>query len=379
MAQGKDYYATLGVTPTATQDEIKKQYRRLAKQYHPDANSGDPKASDRFKEISEAYGVIGDAEKRKQYDDMRRLGAFGGFAGAARPGGRPSAAGAPGAAGGASFDFSNIDVGGIGGFGDIFSSIFGAGAAPGRAGARGAPESGQTVETTVEIPFRTAALGGKVPVELEVTEECGTCRGTGAAPGASVKTCPECTGRGTISFGQGGFAVNRPCPMCLGRGQIPSEPCPTCTGAGQVRTRRKVLVSVPEGADTGTRVRLKGQGGKGPKGGPPGDLVITFSVTPDRFFKREGLDVVATVPLNVAQATLGSKISVKTLDGKKVAVRIPPGTASGRRFRIRAQGIPRGEHRGDMIVETTITVPDALTDEQRALMEQFAAAANLRH
>jgi molecular chaperone DnaJ len=167
--------------------------------------------------------------------------------------------------------------------------------------------------------------------------------------------------------------------MCLGRGQIPSEPCPTCKGAGQVRTRRKVLVSVPEGADTGTRVRLKGQGGKGPKGGPPGDLVITFSVTPDRFFKREGLDVVATVPLNVAQATLGSKISVKTLDGKKVAVRIPPGTASGRRFRIRAQGIPKGEHRGDMIVETTITVPESLTDEQRALMEQFAAAADLRH
>ncbi|MDF1506389.1 DnaJ C-terminal domain-containing protein, partial [Roseisolibacter sp. H3M3-2] len=295
--------------------------------------------------------------------------------------GGSSSGGAPGGPGGQTFDFSNIDIGGIGGFGDIFSSIFGgaAGAAGARPGARGAAESGQTVETNVEIPFRTAALGGKVPVELEVTEECGTCRGTGGAPGASVKTCPECTGRGTISFGQGGFAVNRPCPMCLGRGQIPSEPCPTCRGAGQVRTRRKVLVTVPEGADTGTRVRLKGQGGKGPKGGPPGDLVITFSVTPDRFFKREGLDVVATVPLNVAQATLGSKISVKTLDGKKVAVRIPPGTASGRRFRIRAQGIPKGEHRGDMIVETTITVPEGLTDEQRALMERFAEATNLRH
>ena len=363
----------LGVTPTATQDELKKQYRRLAKQYHPDANKDDPKASDRFKEISEAYGVVGDAEKRKQYDDMRRLGAFAG----ARPNTRgPSGgAGAPGA-GAAGFDFSNIDVGGIGGFGDIFSTLFGGGARP---GARGAPEAGQSLEVTIEIPFRTAALGGKVPVELEVTEECGTCHGTGGAPGASMKTCPECSGRGTISFGQGGFAVNRPCPMCLGRGQIPSEPCPTCKGAGQVRTRKKVLVTVPEGADTGTRLRLKGQGGKGPHGGPPGDLVITFQVTPDRFFKREGLDVIATVPLNVAQATLGSKISVKTLDGKKATVRIPAGTASGRRFRIRGQGIPKGDHRGDMIVETTITVPESLSDEQRELMEKFAEAANLRH
>lgn len=378
MPQGKDYYAVLGVTPTATQDEIKKQYRRLAKQYHPDANKDDPKASDRFKEISEAYGVVGDAEKRKQYDDMRRLGAFGNYGAGPRPGARTSTAGAgaPGGPGGAPFDFSNIDVGGIGGFGDIFSTLFGGGARP---GARGAPEAGQTLEVSIEIPFRTAALGGKVPVELEVTEECGTCRGSGGAPGASVKQCPECSGRGVISFGQGGFAVNRPCPMCLGRGQIPSEPCPTCKGAGQVRTRKKVLVTVPEGADTGTRIRLKGQGGKGPHGGPPGDLVITFSVTPDRFFRREGLDVVATVPLNVAQATLGSKISVKTLDGKKAAVRIPPGTASGRRFRIRGQGIPKGEHRGDMIVETTITVPESLTDAQRALMEQFAEAANLRH
>jgi molecular chaperone DnaJ len=375
MPQGKDYYAVLGVTPTATPDEIKKQYRRLAKQYHPDANKDDPKASDRFKEISEAYGVVGDAEKRKQYDDMRRLGAFGGMAGATRSGARGPSAG-PGAAGAPPFDFSNIDVGGIGGFGDIFSTLFGGAARP---GARGAPEEGQTIESTIEVPFRTAALGGKVPVELEVTEECTTCRGSGGAPGASVKQCPECSGRGTISFGQGGFAVNRPCPMCLGRGQIPSEPCPTCKGAGQVRTRKKVLVTVPEGADTGTRVRLKGQGGRGPRGGAPGDLVITFSVTPDRFFRREGLDVVATVPLNVAQATLGSKISVKTLDGKKATVRIPAGTASGRRFRIRGQGIPKGEQRGDMIVETTITVPESLTDEQRALMERFADATNLRH
>ena len=368
MAQGKDYYAVLGVSPTATPEEIKKQYRRLAKQHHPDANANEPKAADRFKEISEAYGVVGDAEKRKQYDDMRRLGAFGGI-GSARPGAR-GPAGGPGAPPPGGFDFSNIDVGGIGGFGDIFSTLFG-GAAPGRAGGRpGGAEAGQTIETTVEVPFRTAALGGKVPVELEVTEECGTCHGSGGAPGASMKQCPECSGRGIISFGQGGFAVNRPCPMCLGRGQIPSERCPTCVGTGQVRTRKKVLVTVPSGAETGTRVRLKGQGGKGAHGGPPGDLVISFAVTPDRFFKREGLDVVAAVPLNVAQATLGSKISVRTLDEKKVAVRIPAGTASGRRFRIRGQGIVKGEQRGDLIVETS--------DHRAGVADGGAAAADAR-
>ncbi len=390
MAQSKDYYAVLGVSPTAEQDEIKRQYRHLAKQYHPDANKNDPKAADRFKEISEAYNVVGDAEKRKQYDDMRRLGAFGGFgggaggpfagpfgAGAAR-GGRPGAAGAAGAGapGGAQFDFSNVDVGGIGGFGDIFSSIFG-GQARG-AGRRG-PEAGQTVETTVEVPFRTAALGGKVPVELEVSEECDTCHGNGAAAGATFRQCPECNGRGTISFGQGGFAVNRPCPMCLGRGQVPSERCPTCGGAGSVRTRKRVNVTVPAGAESGTRVRLKGQGGKGDHGGPPGDLVITFQVQPDRLFRREGLDVVATVPINLAQATLGSKMHVRTLDGTKVALRIPPGTSSGRRFRVRGQGVVKGEQRGDMIVEARVTVPEQLSEEQQAKMREFAEAAGIKY
>jgi molecular chaperone DnaJ len=382
MAQSKDYYAVLGVSPTATPDEIKKQYRRLAKQYHPDANKDDPKTSERFKEISEAYGVLGDAEKRKQYDNMRRLGAFGGFAGARGP--RPGGAGAGtpggapgGAAGAGSFDFRDFDVGGIGGFGDIFSTIFGN---AGRAGGRAAgPEAGQTVETTIDVPFRTAALGGKVPVELDVTEECATCHGSGGAPGAQLRQCPECAGRGVISFGQGGFAVNRPCPMCLGRGQIPSERCPTCAGSGEVRSRRKVLVTVPPGADTGTRVRLKGQGGKGNGGGPPGDLVITINVLADRFYKRDGLDVLAEVPLNVAQATLGTKISVRTLDGKKAALRIPPGTSSGKRFRIRGHGIAKGEQTGDLIVVTIIRAPEQLTDEQRAKMREFADAAGMKY
>lgn len=394
MAQSKDYYAVLGVSPTAEQAEIKKQYRRLAKQYHPDATKNDPKAADRFKEISEAYGVVGDADKRKQYDDMRRLGAFGGMAGAGGFGGTrggraggfpggfppggfpPGGAGPRGGPGGATFDFSNVDVGGIGGFGDIFSSIFGAGA---RGAGRRGPEPGQTVEMTVDVPFRTAALGGKVPVEIEVSEECETCHGSGAAPGATLKTCPECSGRGTISFGQGGFAVNRPCPVCLGRGQIPSERCPTCNGAGHVRTRKRVNVTVPPGADSGTRVRLKGQGGRGEQGGAPGDLVITFQVQPDRLFRREGLDVVATVPINVAQATLGSKMHVRTLDGTKVALRIPPGTSSGRRFRVRGQGVLKGEQRGDMIVEAKVTVPEQLGEAQQAKMREFAESAGIKY
>jgi molecular chaperone DnaJ len=374
----KDYYAVLGVSASASQDEIKKHYRKLAKKNHPDANPNDPKAADRFKEISEAYNVIGDPEKRKQYDDMRRLGAFSGFPGgrSRHPGGPPGGGPPPGGAG--SFRFEDFDVGGIGGLGDLFGSMFGAGAGRTNARTRG-PERGQTIETTLEIPFRTAAVGGKVPIELEVNEECSTCRGNGAAPGATFKVCTECSGRGTISFGQGGFAVTRPCPVCLGRGQVPSQRCPTCHGTGEIRVRRKMIVTVPAGVDTGTKIRLKDQGGKGAKGGQPGDLLITFQVQPDRFFSREGLDVIATVPLNIAQATLGSKISVRTLDDKKVTIRIPPGTPSGKRFRVRGQGIAKATHRGDLIVEVTIAVPEKLSEEQERMMREFAEAGGLKY
>ncbi|HET6681743.1 MAG TPA: J domain-containing protein, partial [Gemmatimonadaceae bacterium] len=363
MAPSKDYYAVLGVASTASADEIKKQYRRLARKHHPDANASDPQAAERFKEISEAYGVLGDEEKRKQYDDMRRLGAFGFGQGASPRSSRPSGGGsAGGARPGGSGTYQDFDIGGIGGLGDLFSSIFGAGGRPG--GQRRASEKGQSVETTLEVPFRVAATGGKVPVELEVNEECATCGGNGAAPGASFKTCPECSGRGTISFGQGGFAVNRPCPMCLGRGQVPTERCHTCGGTGEVRTRKKVIISVPAGSDNGSRIRLKGQGGRGSNGGEPGDLVITIQVKPDRFYTRDGLDLVATVPINIAQATLGSRVSVRTLDGKKVALRIPAGTASGKRFRVRGQGVEKDGTRGDLIVEVAIAVPEKLTEEQ---------------
>ena len=375
MAQTKDYYNVLGVSATATQDEIKKQYRKLAKKYHPDTNASEPKAAERFKEISEAYQTIGDPEKRKQYDQMRQLGAFGGFGGGARPSG--GARGGPaGAAGG--INMEDIDIGGLGGLGDLFGSMFGGGAGGGRTRQRG-PQRGEDVEATLEIPFRTAALGGTVPVQLEVTEECATCHGTGGAPGSKMQTCPECHGRGTVSFGQGGFAVNRPCPNCLGKGQVPTERCPTCNGAGDLRVRKTVQIKVPAGADTGTRVRLRGQGGKGTNGGPPGDIIITFSVQDDRFFKREGLDLIAHVPINIAQATLGSRVSVKTLDGKKVAIRIPPGTPNGKRFRVRGQGIHREGAQGDLIVEADVTVPESLNPEQEKAMKEFAEAGGLKY
>ncbi len=323
----KDFYAVLGVSDKATQEEVKKQYRRLAKEHHPDSNKGDPKSADKFKEISEAYQILGDAKKRAQYDEMRRLGAYDTQPRASRGGGRPGSTQGfgGGSPGGAQFqDFNDV---GIGGLGDLFSSMFGGGARGQRAAG---PEAGQTVEATLDIPFRVAAMGGKVPIELEVNEECATCSGSGAAKGAKIQQCPECQGRGTISFGQGGFAVNRPCPMCLGKGQVPTEKCPDCKGAGERRTRKKVIITVPPGVDTGSKIRLKGQGGRGLRGGAAGDIVITFDVGEDEVWSREGLDLVTHAPVNVAQAALGSKVSVETIDAKRVSLKLPPGTQSGR-------------------------------------------------
>ena len=380
MAQTKDYYSVLGVPSSATQDEIKKKYRKLAAKHHPDKNPNDPKAAETFKEISEAYQVLGDAEKRKQYDQMRRLGAFGGFgtgAGGRRPGSPGGAGAGPGAQ---NFKFEDFDIGGLGGLGDIFSSMFGSGGTGGARGARSrGPERGEDVETALNIPFRTAASGGKVPIELEVTEECATCHGSGGAPGAKIQTCPECQGRGTISFGQGGFAVQRPCPMCLGKGTVPTERCPTCNGAGDVRVRKKMMITVPAGVDTGTKIRLKGQGGRGMRNGPAGDLLITFQVEPDRFYRREGLDLIAPVKINIAQATLGSKISVKTLDDKKLNITIPPGTPTGKRLRARGHGIKKDGASGDLIVEVQIDVPEKLTEEQQKAMKEFAEASGLKY
>jgi len=370
----KDYYSVLGVAEKATADEIKKQYRRMAKQYHPDTNKADPKATERFKEISEAYQVLGDEKKRQQYDEMRRLGAFDGLS--SRGGGTSSRSGggrSSGGAGGAKYE--EYDVGGLGGLGDLFSSMFGGGRSQRQSG----PEQGQSVETTLEIPFRVAALGGKVPIDLEVNEECVPCRGSGAAPGAKLQSCPECGGVGAISFGQGSFAVNRPCPRCLGKGSIATEKCGTCGGAGDQRVRRKLNISVPAGTETGSKIRLKGQGGRGLRGGPAGDVLLTFNVKDDPTWDREGLDLVVRASVNIAQATLGSKVTVETLDEKKVSIKIPAGTPSSKRFRIRGQGIKKDEKHGDLIVEVSVAVPEKLTHEQEKLMKAFAEAAALKY
>jgi len=362
MAEGKDFYRTLGVAEAATADEIKKAYRKLAKKHHPDANPGNKAAGDRFKEISEAYSVLSDSDKRKQYDRMRKFGAFDTPSPRAR---RP----APGpGAGGQRFEETNFDFGGIG---DLFSSIF---------GQRGGEERAEpeAAEVAISIPFRTAALGGKVPVVVPVTDRCPTCSGSGGAAGATMNACTECKGSGQVSFGYGGFAVKRPCPSCRGKGKIPSQPCPTCQGAGEVRVEKRLMIDVPPGTDAGTRLRLKGQGARTATGAA-GDLLVSFQIEPDRFFTREGLDVHATIPVNLVQATLGTKLKVRTLDGKHVVLKVPAGTQPGRTFRIKGQGIEKNGSRGDQLVEITVEVPDKLTPEQEAKLKEFAESAGLKH
>ncbi|HWA57579.1 MAG TPA: J domain-containing protein [Gemmatimonadales bacterium] len=367
----RDFYQVLGVPDTATPDEIKKAYRRLAKQYHPDANPNNAQAAERFKEISEAHGVLSDADKRKQYDQMRRLGAFD-TAGGFRRGGAGSRPGGAAGAGRSEPEFDFSDFGSFG-LGDIFSSIFGKGRREDTAPA--APE----IETVVEIPFRVAALGGKVPVRLPVNETCATCSGSGAAPGAKISTCPECNGRGTVTFGQGGFAVNRPCPQCRGKGKVPSTPCPTCGGAGEVRSEREVLITVAPGTESGAKVRLRGQGKGGAPGAPTEDLVVTFQVQPDRFFKRDGLDVICEVPINLAQAVFGTRLRVRTLDGKKVVLKVPAGTQPGRKFRVKGLGIEKGGKKGDQLVQVQVQVPEKLTPEQEELLRKFAEAGGMAY
>lgn len=364
MAQQRDYYKVLGVSEAATTDEIKKAFRRLAKQYHPDRNPNNAQASDRFKEINEAHDVLSDADKRRKYDMLRKYGAFagGGMSGGRTRGGYGTGGPAPQDLGP---DFDISDLGSFGGLGDLFSSIF---------GKRGKEEPEEAIETVVSIPFRVAALGGKIPIHLPMAEVCPTCSGSGAAPGAKVSTCPECKGRGTISFGQGGFAVNRPCPVCRGKGKVPSERCPTCRGSGEMSVEKRIMITVPPGTDDGTRMRLKGQGPKG-----KGDLVVQFQVEADRFFRREGTDVISVVPINLAQALLGSRIKVRTLDGRHVVLRVPAGTQNGQKFRIAGQGIERNGKRGDQFVEVKLELPEKLTPEQVEAARLFAEKVGLKH
>ena len=370
-AAKKDYYQILGVADKANSGQIKKAYRKVAKQYHPGANHGEAKAAERFREVGEAYSVLSNPAKRKQYDQMRRLGAFGFGRGQPSTGPGRSATAEPG------FSFEDLQ-GGFGNISDLFSSLFDLGK-KGASTQRSAKEKGQNVEYVVEIPFLTAARGGKVSVDVSITEDCATCGADGAKPGTELRPCTECKGSGAISFGQGGFAVKRPCPACFGRGKIPDAPCQSCSGRGTVRQQRRLQINVPVGVDTGSKVRLSGQGERGKGGARRGDLIITFKVKTHRFFKRDGLDIHVAVPINIAQATLGSKIKVRTVSGSRVVLRIPGGTQSGTKFRIRGQGIEKGDRVGDQYVNVAIEVPAELTEEEQRAMEEFAEATGLRH
>lgn len=360
----KDYYKVLGVAENASADEIKKAYRKLAKTYHPDANRDNPDAGERFKGIAEAYGVLSDADSRRKYDQLRRFGGLGGL--------RQS----PGRGAGRSSEhgFRFEDVGGLG---DIFSSIFDFGKRE-KDRPQG-PTRGHDVEYLVEISLKTAARGGRATISVPITEECATCDGSGATPGTKLETCSECAGRGTVVFGQGTFSVQRPCPNCVGRGRIPNKPCETCSGSGDVSSHRRIAVTVPAGVEGGSRLRLSGQGERGPKGGAAGDLIVRFQVKPDRFFTRDGLHLIVEVPLNLAQAMLGSKIKVRTIDNRKVVLKVPPGTQNGTVFRIRGQGIEKGEMRGDQLVRVKVVVPNELSEEGREAAEQLASVEGLKH
>jgi molecular chaperone DnaJ len=368
LAAAKDYYKALGVSESASADDLKKAYRRLAKKYHPDANPNDSSAAERFKEISEAYSVLSDEQKRKQYDLMRKYGAMGGDP-SQRYRSRGPGAGAGGPTGNIRFEDAG-DMGGFGGLGDLFSSIFGRGREP--------EQDSAPIEITVDIPFRVAAVGGKVPVNIQVTERCPTCGGSGAAPGAKLNTCSECNGRGSVSFGQGAFTVQRPCPVCRGRGKVPTTPCPTCHGLGEVALERSLMITVPPGTDTGNRVRLKGQGQDG-VGGNRSDVVVNFQVQADPFFRRDGLDLHSTIPINLAQAMLGTRIRVRTVDGKRIVLKIPPGTQPGRQFRIKGQGVERNGTRGDQFVEIAVELPEKMSAEDAQRFKEFAEKAGLKH
>jgi molecular chaperone DnaJ len=379
----KDFYRELGVDSHATGDEIKKAYRKLARELHPDANPGDAKAEARFKSVSEAYGVLSDDKKRAEYDETRALfaGGGGGFgAGAGFPGGF-------GGAGGQSFDLNDLlnrsgGAGGMGGaggggLGDLFGSIFSPGGRAG-AGPSTAPRTqrGRDVETEVRLDFVDAVRGAEVQLRLATPGRCERCGGTGARPGSSPRTCPICNGVGLVSRSQGAFAFSEPCRDCRGTGRIIDDPCPECGGDGVSTRTRTLNVRIPAGVTDGGQVRLKEQGEPGRGGAPAGDLYVKVHVTPHRLFARSERnpdDLVLTVPVTYPELVLGATITVPTLDST-VSLRIPPGTTSGRTFRVRGRGVARRNKTGDLLVTVEVAVPSALDDAATSALQSYAEA-----
>ncbi len=361
MARASDYYKTLGVDKKASQDDIKKAYRKLARQYHPDRNPDDPKAEERFKEISEAHDVLGDPEKRKKYD---RGGSV--FAGGSPFGGGAGGAGGP------------QDPGG---FGDILSDLFGSatGGRFGGGGARTKPqaERGRDLETEVSISFAQGVAGAQVPVAVATHQPCPTCRGTGAEPGTEPIVCPVCQGRGVESQGQGLFSITRPCSRCNGAGTVIERPCHTCHGDGRQRELKRYKVNIPAGVKEGSRIRLAGKGEAGARGGPSGDLYVITHVTASPVFARKGDHLEVEIPITVVEAMRGADVEVPTLNGTKT-LRVKPGTKHGTVQRLRGEGPPRldGGGKGDIHYRFSIEVPASLNAEQRDAVDDLARVMN---
>ena len=363
----KDYYKALNVSKTATADEIKKSYRKLARKYHPDANKGDPKAEERFKEISEAYNTLSDPKRRKEYDDARSL-----FGGGYRPPGQ-------GGAGGFPFDLGDLFGGGTGTttnsggrLGDLLGGMFGGG---GRSGTQTRPRRGADVETEATLSFNDAIDGTTVALRLTGEGACPTCHGTGAKSGSVPRVCPNCQGTGQTSRNLGSYALSEPCRECLGRGLVVDDPCPDCSGSGRAMSSRTIQARIPAGVSDGQRIRLRGKGAPGERGGPPGDLYVRVHVKTHPIFGRSGANLTVTVPITFTEATLGAEIKVPSLRGVPVGVRIPAGTPNGRTFRARGKGARRKDGtNGDLLVTVAVQVPQNLNGSARQALESFRDA-----
>jgi molecular chaperone DnaJ len=352
----KDYYKVLGVAKNASAAEIKKAYRKLAQQHHPDANPGDTQAEDRFKEISAAYDVVGDEDKRTQYDQVRDM-ASSGFGSGGVPGGGGGFGG--GFPGGVRFE----DLGDLG---DLFGGLFGGG----RRGGGAPPARGADLETTVTVSFDDAMTGTTKPVRISGPAPCETCHGSGAAPGTSPTICPRCGGSGAVAVNQGLFQMSQPCPVCHGSGRVVQTPCPTCGGTGSRRRTRSFQVKVPAGVGDGARIRLTGRGEPGPAGAQPGDLFVQVRVQPHAFFGRSGHDLTLELPVTYPEAALGAEVRVPTLNGP-ITMKVPAGTPNGKTFRLKGKGAPKRGGHGDLLVTTRIEVPRKLSRPEKELLKQL--------
>lgn len=367
----KDFYKELGVSSSASQDEIKKAYRKLARDNHPDSNPGNATAEAKFKAVSEANAVLSDPAKRKEYDEARSLFASGGFGrGGFSPGGGTNFGG--GTAGG--FDVGDLFGGGAGGadLGDIFGGLFNRGGQT-RTSSASRPRKGSDLTADVTLSFRDAATGTSVPLSITSPSSCTTCHGSGAKPGTSPRVCPRCNGSGVVSRNQGAFGFSEPCDDCRGTGSIIDDPCSDCRGTGVQNRTRSVTVRVPAGVADGQRVRVAGRGEAGLRGAAAGDLLVTVHVTPDRVFGRSGDDLTLVIPVSYSELVLGTTLSVPTLDAR-VGLKVPPGTADGRTFRVKGRGIAKKTTTGDLLVTVKVAVPSELDDTAREALERYAEA-----